>query len=292
MVDFTPAPHLYPFASRWFESSVGRVHYIDEGTGPTLLFLHGNPTWSFLYRHIVVALRDRFRCVAVDYPGFGLSARPAGYGYTPREHAAVVSELVDGLDLQDFVLMGQDWGGPIGVAAALDHAARVRGLVMGNTWFWPAESTMMLAFSRVMSTGFMQKKLIDDNFFVERIIPWGMERRLTEEEMDHYRRVQPTPEDRTGAAVFPVEIRGSRSWMAGLEPRVSKELGKKPLLLVWGMRDPGFPAGSSIPRWSEAFDDVTVETLSGAKHYIQEDAPDEIAAAIDLRFGAAARETR
>src|SRR5919199_5520644 len=103
---FTPSPELYPFESRWFESSAGRVHYIDEGGGRPILMLHGNPTWSFLYRNVVKGLRDRFRCVAVDYPGFGLSERPAGYGYTPAEHARLVGELVDHLDLRHLVVMG------------------------------------------------------------------------------------------------------------------------------------------------------------------------------------------
>jgi len=65
-VDFTPDPQLYPFESRWYDSSRGRIHYIDEGNGPPILFCHGNPTWSFLYREIVVGLRDRFRCIAPD----------------------------------------------------------------------------------------------------------------------------------------------------------------------------------------------------------------------------------
>ncbi len=69
-IDFTPSPELYPFESKWFDSSVGKVHYIDEGSGRPILFLHGNPTWSFLYRGIVLRLKDRFRCVAIDYPGF------------------------------------------------------------------------------------------------------------------------------------------------------------------------------------------------------------------------------
>ncbi|VBA39642.1 Haloalkane dehalogenase 2 [Mycobacterium innocens] len=69
---FTPDPQLYPFQSRWFDSSHGRMHYVDEGDGPPILLCHGNPTWSFLYRNIIVALRDRFRCIAPDYLGFGL----------------------------------------------------------------------------------------------------------------------------------------------------------------------------------------------------------------------------
>src|SRR5262245_48366233 len=82
-VHFTPSPALYPFESRWFETDGIRVHYIDEGTGRPILMCHGNPTWSFLYRKLIGRLRGRFRCVAADYPGFGLSDRPEGYGYTP-----------------------------------------------------------------------------------------------------------------------------------------------------------------------------------------------------------------
>jgi hypothetical protein len=116
---------LFPFQSRFYESSVGRIHYIDEGSGIPILLLHGNPTWSFLYRKIVPRLQDAFRCIAVDYPGFGLSDRPDGYGYTPGEHARVIGELVDHLDLDGFLIMIQDWGGPIGFDIA-DQASRSR----------------------------------------------------------------------------------------------------------------------------------------------------------------------
>ncbi|HZD64918.1 MAG TPA: alpha/beta fold hydrolase, partial [Acidimicrobiales bacterium] len=105
---------LYPFESRYVDLAGARVHYIDEGRGPPLLALHGNPTWSFIYRGIVEGLADRFRCVAPDYPGFGLSTAPPGYGFTPAEHARVLEALVLELDLWDVTLMVQDWGGPIG----------------------------------------------------------------------------------------------------------------------------------------------------------------------------------
>jgi haloalkane dehalogenase len=135
-IDFEPSADLYPFDSQWFASSVGDVHYIDEGEGRPIVFCHGAPMWSFLYRHIVVGLRGRFRCVAVDYPGFGLSVRPDGYGYTRKEHARVVGELVDHLELNDMIVMGQDWGGPISMSMAASRADRVSGIVLGNTWFW------------------------------------------------------------------------------------------------------------------------------------------------------------
>jgi haloalkane dehalogenase len=117
-VSFRPSPELFPFQSRWFESDGMRVHYVDEGDGQPIVMCHGNPTWSFLYRKIILRLRGHFRCVAMDYPGFGLSDRPDGYGYTPREHAEIVGKLVDHLELDRFILMGQDWGGPIGMSVA------------------------------------------------------------------------------------------------------------------------------------------------------------------------------
>jgi len=134
-VDFTPSVELYPFQPHWFETNGIRMHYVDEGEGTPIIMCHGNPTWSFLYRKLIIRLRDRFRCVAVDYPGFGLSDHPQDYGYTPAEHAAVLGKLVDELGLDGFIVMGQDWGGPIGISVALERADRVAGLVFMNTWF-------------------------------------------------------------------------------------------------------------------------------------------------------------
>lgn len=138
MIDFTPDRALYPFESRWFDSPRGRMHYIDEGSGQPILLCHGNPTWSFLYREIIIRLRDRFRCIAADNLGFGLSEGPSGYGYTLEDHAQVFGDLVDHLGLDQFVTMVQDWGGPIGLAVATGRAERVSGIVLGTTWCCPA----------------------------------------------------------------------------------------------------------------------------------------------------------
>src|ERR671935_3086202 len=105
---------LFPFESRYADVAGSRVHYVEGGSAPPLLLLHGNPTWSFLYRDLIKALRDRYRCIAVDYPGFGLSRAAPGYGFTPAEHADVLEKLVLELDVRDATMMVQDWGGPIG----------------------------------------------------------------------------------------------------------------------------------------------------------------------------------
>src|SRR5208282_578788 len=120
---------LYPFESRYADIDGARVHYVDEGSGPPLLLLHGNPTWSFLYRDLIKGLRDRFRCIAPDYPGFGLSHAAPGYSYTPAEHARILERLVLELDLQGLTMMVQDWGGPIGFAVATRQPSRFAAFV-------------------------------------------------------------------------------------------------------------------------------------------------------------------
>jgi haloalkane dehalogenase len=282
-IDFSPSPDLFPFESKWFESSVGPVHYIDEGQGHPIVFCHGQPMWSFLYRHIVIGLRDRFRCVVIDYPGYGLSVRPEGYGYTPREQAGVLAELVDHLRLDDMIVMGQDWGGPISMSMAAARSDRVSGIVLGNTWFWKDISPTMRLFSRAMSTGFMQRRILENNWFVERGIPTGVATKLSDEVMDHYRIVQPTPEMRVALPIAPREILASGDWLKDLETQVKANLASKPVLLVWGMKDVAFRP-KFLARMKDVFTDRVVVELSQAKHYIQEDAPDEIIAAIIDRF--------
>ena len=274
---FEPDPELFPFRSRWFDGPAGRVHYIDEGEGRPILFLHGNPTWSFLYRGVVIRLRKRFRCVAPDYPGFGLSEHPEDYGYTPREHAEVVRALVRHLDLRELTIMGQDWGGPIGMRVALDEVERLHALVMGNTWYWPARAAHMKTFSYVMGSAPMQWMITEKHFFVERLIPMGTKLELAPEVLNHYRECHPTPKSRVGVAELPRQILASTDWLAAIARDVPGTLGNAPLLLTWGIGDLAFPP-RFMERFREDFKIAKVHRLD-AKHFIQEDRPGELAEA-------------
>ena len=280
IVDFAPNSALYPFESLWFNSRVGPVHYIDEGEGPTVLLLHGNPDWSFLYRKIITALVPDVRCVALDYPGFGLSVHPESYGYTPAEHADVVLELVEALDLTDMVVMGQDWGGPIGMDVASRSADRVKGLVMGNTWFWPSDDRMTTVFSKTMGSPPLQWLIEQRNFFVTVLMKRSLQVKLSDMEFAHYTDVVPTPESRRGIAVFPKEILRSRPWLTELEQRVAATLQGKPASFVFGKKDPALASDAIIARWRKEFPDAGCVELPDAGHYIQEDAPDACVTAI------------
>jgi pimeloyl-ACP methyl ester carboxylesterase len=126
----------YPFESRWSDLPQGRMHYVDEGAGEPIVFVHGTPTWSFEWRHLIADLRSDHRCIAVDHLGFGLSERPSGFAYTPEAHAEAFAAFVQGLDLPPFTLVVHDFGGPIALPLALHRPARVRRLVVVNSWMW------------------------------------------------------------------------------------------------------------------------------------------------------------
>jgi haloalkane dehalogenase len=239
--------------------------------------LHGNPTWSFLYRNVIRALGPGWRCVAPDLPGFGLSEAPAGYGFTPEEHVEVVAALIAQLDLRDYVVFGQDWGGPIGLAAAGRDPDRVAGLVLGNTWAWslrgnPAAHVWSLALGGPLGRLGAERL----NTFARGAL--RLRRRpLTPGEREHYLRPFPTPAARRPTWTFARHVT-SPLLAREVEPALER-LGDRPALLVWGERDPVFRLRDR-DRLARALPHAISETLAGAGHFIQDDAPEEIAAAI------------
>jgi len=240
--------------------------------------LHGNPTWSFLYRGIIIRLKRSFRCVAPDYPGFGLSDHPEDYRYTPEEHAEVIGALVRNLDLRDLTIMGQDWGGPIGMRVALDETPRMRALVMGNTWYWPTEALHLKAFSWAMSTGYLQGMILRRNTFVNRMIPLGVKFPLAPEVLEHYRGPFTSVDSRAGVAEFARQLTLSANWLGEVERGVRKSLGHLPLLLTWGVDDLAFTP-AFMDTFRRDFGSSRVLRLD-ARHYIQEDAPGDVSDAI------------
>jgi haloalkane dehalogenase len=278
---FEVDPVEYPFTDRWLSYADGHIHYVDEGSGPTVLLLHGNPTWSYIYRDVIKQLRGECRLVAVDLPGFGMSRAPAGYGFTPREHAGVVTDFVARLELEDLVLVVQDWGGPIGMSYAVGHRENLRGVVIMNTFAWPASVSQRL-FSLVMGgwpLGYWLQT--QRNYFAKAMLPDGIhhKERVTPALRKAYVDPFPTPDSRKPTWVFPRQIRKARPWLAGIESRLPL-LSDVPAEIVWGLKDvPGFPS-SMIERWRRYLKDCRSETLEDAGHSVQEDRPDAVSEAV------------
>ena len=277
----------FPYEARYLQAGEVRLHYLDEGPpdAPPVLLLHGNGTWSYMYRRPIAALTQRgHRCVAFDHMGFGRSDKPPSLGrYSLEVHVANAVALVDELDLREVVLVVHDWGGPIGLGAMLERPDRLRGLVAMNTWAWELPSFLPPFLREFRTEGLGEILALAGNLFVESI-PGGMARRQIDPVMmDAYRAPFPDYWSRVGTLAFQRDIPLSeRDRSAAAMARIHERLTELevPAMLVWGMRDRVFQP-VFLDQWRELFPDAEVIPLDDAGHYLVEDRPDAVAEAID-----------
>lgn len=272
---------LYPFAPHWFDAPAGRMHYVDEGAGRPLVMVHGNPTWSFQYRHVISALAGERRCIAPDHLGFGLSDKPVGYSYLPKDQAAGLAAFLAALDLRDVTLVVGDWGGPLALSWALDHPDRVSAIVITNTWMWSVRNDWYYqGFSRFMGGPIGSRLIRRRNFFAGDFLKrvYADRSRLTPDIHRHYLAPLGTPDERAGSAIFPREIIGSSDWLASLWDRRAA-LGGIPAALVWGTEDLAF-RDKELERWRTQFPSAATVRLPDCGHYVAEEKPDQLVEAI------------
>jgi pimeloyl-ACP methyl ester carboxylesterase len=264
---------LYPFTSRYFESADGWMHYVDEGTGTPVVFVHGTPTWSFLYRDLVARVARRHRAIAVDHLGFGLSDKPAIAPYEPEHHAKRLVSLLDALDVSGATFVMHDFGGPIGLAAALARRERVDRLALFNTWCWSVSDDGGIArAARVAGSSIGRLLYRHLNFPVRVLMPKVMGDRsvLTKEILRHYAAPLGTPDERMGAWACARALLGAGEWFDKLWSE-RDGLHDKPLLLLWGMKDPTF-GHAYLDRWRQAFPRAEVHRFAGSGHFVPEEA--------------------
>lgn len=271
----------YPFASHYFQTSAGRLHYVDEGQGEVVLMLHGNPAWSFLYRKLIKQLSPNYRCIAPDYLGFGLSDKPVDWNYLPEEHAKNLEALIEHLGLKDITLVVGDWGGPIGMWYAVTHPENVKRLVVTNTWAWPVDKDFhYVSFSAFMGGPIGRFLIRYFNFFVTSFmrVAFGDKRKLGEHAHQHFKDALPTATSRKGCYVFPKQIIASTPWLGQLWNKLSV-LKDKPALFVWGMKDVAFRE-KELKRWQQVLPNSLTLRLNTVGHFVPEEAPDEMAEAV------------
>jgi haloalkane dehalogenase len=275
-------PKEYPFAPRYFETSAGKMHYVDEGSGTPIVFVHGNPTWSFEYRHLISSLSAGHRCIAPDHLGFGLSDKPTEWTYLPKEHARNFEELMESLDLDGITIVVNDWGGPIGLSYAIAHPERMKNLLITNTWMWPANrDPYFIAFSAFMGGPVGRLLIKRRNFFAGTLFTrlYADRSRLTPEIHRHYLEPLSEPAERKGCWTFPKQIVGSTEWLSELWENRSA-LGENNILLAWGMKDIAFRE-KELNRWSQSFPNARVIRYEDAGHFVAEEKPAELTGAIE-----------
>jgi haloalkane dehalogenase len=269
----------YPFESHWLDVDGLRMHYLDEGEGAPVLLLHGEPTWSFLWRKIIPPLAARRRVIAPDLIGFGRSDKPTDAGwYSYDRHVASIERLMLELDLERLTVVVHDWGGPIGLRVAVEHEARVDRLVILDTGIAAGRppSEVWLRFRAVV-------REVGGELDIGRLVEAGTSQGLADNVRAAYDAPFPTPESKTGALAFPelVPTEPEHPSTAAMN-RVRDALvtWEKPTLVVWGAEDTVLPVRVA-ERFVETIPGASGPALiDGASHFLQEDRPDEVAAHI------------
>jgi haloalkane dehalogenase len=265
----------YPFEPHYVEHDGLRMHYVDEGGGDPVLLLHGEPTWSFLYRKLIPRLSRVARVVAPDYFGFGRSEKPVEHGwYTYDRHYESIERLVAALDLRAVTVVVHDWGGPIGLRLAVERPDRIARLVVLNTGIGagrpPSDEWLRFRdFVRRVGMELRPGQLVRVSCVTE----------ISDEIVAGYDAPHPVPESKTGLLMFPELVPTEADHPSAakmLEVREALRSWDKPALVVFSDSDPIFS-----PRVGERFAALLpgagpAETLAGAGHFLQEDRGEEL----------------
>lgn len=280
----------WPYQAKWFDSADGRLHYVDEGPrdGRPVVMVHGNPTWSYLYRHFIEAVTSNgYRAIVMDHLGFGRSDKPDSPElYRIPAHAERCEALLESLEISDATIVVQDWGGPIGLHWAASHPERVRSLVVLNTFAHrpPEDVPLPLPLKLFRTPGVGELMVKGLNAFVKIFLfKEGVvyPERLGTNEKAAYRAPHPNWRSRTAMLVFPREIpsgpQGNVSdFLAGLNEKLVPAFAEKPVFIAWPMKDIAFTPDMLEDFWLKDFPNAEVMRIEDAGHYIQEDAHEKV----------------
>ena len=288
----------FPFAPLFTDAPGFRMHYIDEGPrdGETVLCLHGEPTWGYLFRHLVSALRTTHRVVAPDHMGFGKSETPPHRSYWLQDHVDNLEQLVLSLDLNEITLVLHDFGGPVGMGIAARHPHRIRRIVSANgptpfgqpdlveqvttnagaaPWFqWIARANAEGRLETVLGQlGFNILSTLKLNGFENHAI-------ITDDWLAAYGAPFASPADCLGAIGWAKGFATGTHLFATPDAAAKRAIRGKPALAIWGMADRTLRAEHFLPLFASLFPDAPIERLAGIGHYCFEDAPETIASLI------------
>lgn len=276
--DLTPIRAIYPFAQHWFELPAGRMQYVDEGSGPPVVLLHGNPSWSFYYRRLIPALSPFFRVIAPDHLGCGLSDKPQQYPYRLADHSANLAALLAHLGITETSMVLHDWGGPIGLGCVTSGAVRLRRLALLNTAaFLSPRIPLRIAVCKIPGFGDLAVRGL--NGFAVGATLMAVERPLSPLVRRGYLLPYDSFANRIATLRFVQDIplaptHPSWATVRAIEERLPM-LSETPVQIVWGGRDWCFN-DHFLAGWIERLPHAHVQRLDDAGHYVLEDAPERV----------------
>ena len=269
----------YPFESRYREVDGLRLAHLDEGEGQQVVFFHGEPTWSYLWRKVIPSVRDAgYRCIAPDYAGFGRSDKPTDlHWYTYDRHVELMARLLEELDLRDATAVVHDWGGPIGLRLAVEHPDRISRIVIMETGPFTGHQQMSDAW-------FAFRDFVRENEDVPvgMLIKGGCANDPGDEVIAAYDAPYVDAASKAGARAFPLILPTEPDAVGAVEgKRVADALREddRPALVLWADSDPILPF-SVGERVSSELNLPPPVPIANAGHFLQEDAGPAIGAVI------------
>jgi acyl-CoA synthetase (AMP-forming)/AMP-acid ligase II/pimeloyl-ACP methyl ester carboxylesterase len=267
---------LFPFESHFITIDGQRMHYVDEGSGPVVVLLHGNPTWCFYYRNVIQALKENCRVIAVDYIGCGLSDHPTDKHYRAVDRMNQVEELLNRLKIDRFSLVMHDWGGPIGTGVAVRNLSRVEKLVYLNTTLTEIDSLPKII--KTAATPLIGKFITQyTSRFIKLATSVGVTRTLPREVKDGYFYPYQTKAARTAIWDFVADIpfetnHPTYSELVELSAKLPS-FANIPVQIIWGLRDPCFHK-DMLGKVAQHFPHASVLEIPDASHLVLEDKPE------------------
>ena len=273
----------FPYTSHFVEINGHSLHYIDQGNpeGDTFLFLHGNPTSSYLWRNVMRYVEPHHRIVAVDNIGFGQSDQPRDLDYTLQTHYDYIEKFIEAQNLEDIILVIHDWGSVLGLNYAMENPDNVKGVAMMEALIpptFPMEEAGFFANFRNPDTG--RELLINQNQFIENILLGGTRTRtMSDAEKNVYREPFTDPETRFPIYVWPNElpIAGEPARNVTVIENIGQWLSESPQPKLVQYAAPGALGGPAAAEWMrDNYSNVEIDFVGDGSHYIQEDNPQAI----------------
>lgn len=269
----------FPFSPQWRQYDGLRLAHLDEGDGAPVLFLHGEPTWSFLWRRVIGPVRDAgFRCLAPDLPGFGRSDKPIDQDwYSYDRHTDAMAGLLEDLDLRGVTVVVHDWGGPIGLRLAVEHAERIDRMVILDTGLFTGHQAMSDAW--IAFRDFVART---EDLPVGFLVRGGCHTDPGDEVIAAYEVPFPNADAKAGARAFPLMLPTEPSAPgldAGARVLAALREDTRDKLVLWADADPVLPLETG-QRFAQTLGTEVAHVIAGAGHFLQEDAGPQIGALI------------
>lgn len=270
----------YPFKSHYVELNGYKLHYIDEGSGDVILFVHGTPSWSFDFRNVIKILSKQYRCIAIDHIGFGLSDKPEQYDYSTINHSRTLEKFVHQMSLNKFTLLFHDFGAVIGLNMAMQYPDIIKNLVILNSWLWSAKHDPdFIKMSKALKSPLLPFLYRYFNFSARFILPRSFgEHKLSKELLSQYTKPFANITQRNGTLAFAKSLLNDQDWFEEIWNR-RHLISHKSTLFIWGMKDHVIKL-HYLKKYQEHFPNSTTCYLENAGHFPQEEQPEKVANAI------------